>query len=119
MITTAQYFGEFLDHPDALDAYKQNADALLEKVNALMKRLEDLSTQVGEVGKAAAEAGRDASKATSQAEKLAEKTAAEERFWNELKIDVAKKGVWGLLIIVLGLAMIGLAAKFGISVALK
>lgn len=36
MITTAQYFGEFLEHRDALDVYKKNADALLEKVNALI-----------------------------------------------------------------------------------
>jgi len=40
---------------------------------------------------------------------------AEERFWDELKLDIAKKGTWGLLIIVLGLALIGLAAKFGIA----
>lgn len=40
---------------------------------------------------------------------------AQEKFWNELKFDVAKKGVWGLLIIVMGLAVLGLGAKFGIS----
>lgn len=40
---------------------------------------------------------------------------AQEKFWNELKLDVAKKGVWGLLIIVLGLAVLGLAAKLGVS----
>lgn len=44
---------------------------------------------------------------------------AEERFWNELKIDIAKKGVWGLLVIVMGLAVIGISAKFGLGVVIK
>lgn len=48
-------------------------------------------------------------------ESMIKAAVAEERFWTELKIDIAKKGVWGLLIIVLGLAMIGIAAKFGIA----
>lgn len=39
---------------------------------------------------------------------------AEERFWNELKLDLAKKGAWGLLIIVLGLLVVGMSAKLGI-----
>ena len=39
---------------------------------------------------------------------------AEERFWNELKLDLAKKGAWGLLIIVTGLIMVGLSAKLGL-----
>lgn len=40
---------------------------------------------------------------------------AQEAFWNELKLDIAKKGVWGLLIVVVGLAVLGLGAKFGIG----
>lgn len=48
-------------------------------------------------------------------ENLIRAAIAEEQFWNELKIDIAKKGVWGLLIIVLGLAIVGISAKFGIS----
>lgn len=41
---------------------------------------------------------------------------AEERFWNELKLDLAKKGVWGLLIVLSGLIVIGLTAKLGMGV---
>jgi hypothetical protein len=40
---------------------------------------------------------------------------AEERFWNELKMDLAKKGAWGLLIIIVGLVMLGLSTKLGIK----
>ena len=45
--------------------------------------------------------------------------AAEEerRFWAELRLDLAKKGMWGLFLILLGLMVYGLAAKFGIKVA--
>ena len=41
--------------------------------------------------------------------------AAEEqsKFWQELRLDIAKKGVWALLIIVLGLLVIGVQTKFG------
>jgi len=37
----------------------------------------------------------------------------EAKFWSELKLDVAKKGVWGLIVIILGLCLLGFAAKFG------
>lgn len=40
---------------------------------------------------------------------------AQANFWNELKLDIAKKGVWGLLIILCGLVVTGMATKFGIS----
>lgn len=41
---------------------------------------------------------------------------AEARFWEELKLDIAKKGTWGLLIIILGIFMVGIGTKFGITV---
>lgn len=40
---------------------------------------------------------------------------AEEKFWSELKLEIAKKGVWSLLTIVAGLAVVGLAAKLGLG----
>jgi lipopolysaccharide export LptBFGC system permease protein LptF len=44
--------------------------------------------------------------------------AAEEQaaVWRELKMDIAKKGAWGLLIIVLGLIAVGVQTKFGFGV---
>lgn len=39
---------------------------------------------------------------------------AQTEFWRELRLDIAKKGVWGLLIIVIGLVLSGLAVKIGI-----
>ena len=48
-------------------------------------------------------------------EAMIKSAQAQEAFWRELRLDIAKKGTWGLLIIVLGLVMTGIAAKFGIA----
>lgn len=48
-------------------------------------------------------------------EAMIKSAQAQEAFWRELRLDIAKKGTWGLLIIVLGLVMAGIAAKFGIA----
>lgn len=42
--------------------------------------------------------------------------AAEEqkKFWNELKLDIAKKGAWGILIIMVGLLASGMWIKIGL-----
>lgn len=38
------------------------------------------------------------------------------QFWRELKLDIAKKGAWGVLVIVVGLVVVGLQSKFGLGV---
>lgn len=40
---------------------------------------------------------------------------AQERFWVELKLEIAKKGVWGLLVVIAGLVIVGLSAKLGLG----
>lgn len=40
---------------------------------------------------------------------------AEAEFWSELKLEVAKKGIWSLLVIVCGLVVVGLSTKFGLG----
>jgi hypothetical protein len=39
--------------------------------------------------------------------------AAEEKFWTELKFDLAKKGVIAILSVLAGLIVLGMAAKLG------
>lgn len=39
---------------------------------------------------------------------------AEARFWEELRLDIAKKGLWSLLVVLLGLAVVGVSVKLGI-----
>ena len=41
---------------------------------------------------------------------------AEMKFWQELKLDLAKKGAGGVMMIVIGLVVLGLGAKLGITV---
>ena len=48
-------------------------------------------------------------------ESMIEAAEAQTQFWRELRLDIAKKGVWGLLIIICGLVLVGLSAKLGIS----
>lgn len=48
-------------------------------------------------------------------EKLMKAADAEEKFWRELKLDITKKGLWGILIIVLGLILVGLTTKLGLQ----
>ncbi len=40
---------------------------------------------------------------------------AQTQFWRELKLDIAKKGIWGLLVIICGLVLVGLSAKLGLG----
>jgi hypothetical protein len=47
-------------------------------------------------------------------ESMIESAEAQTLFWRELKLEVAKKGVWGLLVIICGLVLVGLSTKFGI-----
>jgi len=47
-------------------------------------------------------------------EQLIKAAEAQTEFWRELRLDIAKKGAWSLLVIVLGLVSIGLLAKLGL-----
>ena len=49
-------------------------------------------------------------------EQMIAAATAQEQFWRELRIDVAKKGIWSLLVIICGLIVVGASAKMGIGV---
>lgn len=49
-------------------------------------------------------------------EAMMEAAQAQAKFYNELRIDLAKKGLWTLLAITAGLFFLGLAAKFGLTI---
>lgn len=40
---------------------------------------------------------------------------AEAEFWRDLKLEIAKKGIWSLLVVICGLVMIGASAKLGLT----
>jgi len=48
-------------------------------------------------------------------ERMIAAARAEEEFWHDLKTDIAKKSIWGILHILAVLALGTLAVKFGIG----
>lgn len=46
-------------------------------------------------------------------EAMIKAASAQEQFWRELKLEVAKKGIWSLLVIICGLVVVGVSAKLG------
>jgi hypothetical protein len=48
-------------------------------------------------------------------ESMIEAAEAQTMFWRELKLEIAKKGIWGLLVIICGLVLVGLSAKLGLG----
>lgn len=40
---------------------------------------------------------------------------AQEKFWNELRIDLAKKGLWFVLLVVAGFVVLGIQTKLGLT----
>lgn len=48
-------------------------------------------------------------------ESMIEAAEAQTQFWRELKLEIAKKGIWSLLVVICGLITIGIAAKLGFT----
>lgn len=57
--------------------------------------------------------GPSAHRAAHQA--MIDAAHAQEEFWRGLKVDVAKKSIWGILQILTILVCAGIAAKFGLG----
>jgi hypothetical protein len=47
-------------------------------------------------------------------ESLIRAAEAQEQFWRDIRMDVAKKGIWAGIIILLGLLVVGLQIKLGL-----
>lgn len=48
-------------------------------------------------------------------ESMMRASQAQETFWRELRLDLAKRSIWGLLLLFLGLAVAGLVYKVGLA----
>jgi hypothetical protein len=46
-------------------------------------------------------------------EAMIKAATAQEQFWQELKLEVAKKGIWSILVIICGLVVVGVSTKIG------
>lgn len=80
-------------------------------LSSLEKKIDDISDCVVAIKKAFPNGDIDGHRRYHDAAiKAAE---AQERFWDDLKLDVAKKGVWGVLVIIVGLVLVGITTKLG------
>lgn len=52
-------------------------------------------------------------------EQLIKAAEAQTEFWRELRLEIAKKGVWSLIYVLCGLVAVGISAKLGIGVVVK
>lgn len=48
-------------------------------------------------------------------EEMIRAAKAQTEFWQELKLDIVKKGIWGGIIILIGIIVTGLMAKLGLG----
>lgn len=103
---------ELTDMRHAIDAVGHKLDELRHELREQALNSSEVSLKLEEV----MQAFPDGTQAHRKAhEAMISASRAEERFWTELKLDVAKKGVWGVLIIIVGLIIIGAQAKLGLS----
>lgn len=94
------------DRLNQADRRQDNADAMMkariikeeEKFDAILKAFPD---------------GPEAHCEAHQA--MIKAAQAQEKFWSELRLDVAKKGIWGVMVIICGLILTGAAAKIGVK----
>ena len=82
-----------------------------EQLEVINKKVDDLTEQAKRCMNAFPD-GPDNHRLSHEA--MIKAAQAQENFWLEMKLDLAKKGAWGLTIIILGLIITGLQAKFGL-----
>lgn len=75
--------------------------------------LETHHEKIGEVHEAFP--NRDLAGHRKYHERLLAAADAETRFWNDLKLDLAKKGTWSVLVVVIGLVVLGISVKLGFT----
>ena len=92
---------------DQLEAHRNNITRELHHMNEM---LEDLTGAfvTGKDGRPDVSGHRNAHEA------MIEAARAEREFWIDMKRDLAKKGMAGLLVIIMGLIVMGIQAKFGL-----
>lgn len=78
-----------------------------------LREVERIRTSVNLLALEAFTDGARSHKETHQA--MIDAAKAEKKFWDDLRGDVLKKSVWGVLQILATLIGLGLAAKFGIN----
>jgi hypothetical protein len=88
-------------------------ESLSGQVHALDAKLTDhIREEMSLIGAAFPDGDADGHRRAHEA--MIQSAKAQQKFWEDLRLDLAKKGVWSVLIIALGLLVFGLSAKIGI-----
>jgi hypothetical protein len=88
---------------------KNNMDKL-DEINLRLDKIVDQLNEINEAFPDGVHAHRMAHEAMIKA------ATAEESFWRELKLEIAKKGLIGLVIILVGLVLAGVSVKLGLGI---
>jgi len=114
------------DQCDQCDQCEQNHAALKEfverRINAcrgdIATELRRMNEMLGDFTQAFppdSNGAPDFSGHRSYHDKLIAAAKAQETFWNELRLDLAKKGLWSILTVLVGLLLLGAMTKLGIK----
>jgi hypothetical protein len=77
----------------------------------IKSQLGDIANRLDELHQAFPD-GVQAHRAAHEA--MIKAAVAQETFWNELKLEIAKKGIIGIIIILVGLVLAGISVKLGV-----
>lgn len=85
----------------------------MDKLDAINLQLDKIMQRLDELNEAFPD-GTQAHRAAHEA--MIKASVAQENFWNELKLEVAKKGIIGIIVILVGLVLTGISVKLGVWV---
>jgi hypothetical protein len=83
---------------------------LCEKIDAMMKEMKNISNAF--IRNVDGSIDYDGHRKYHDA--IVQAANAQEKFWVELKLDLAKKGLWFVLLVIIGFVVLGIQTKLGL-----
>lgn len=99
-------------------ADEHSTNEVFQETQQIERRLDEILVEVRKLHSAFPETERgevDFEGHRKYHEEMIKAAQAQTQFWAELRLDIAKKGVWSLLTIVCGLVIIGISTKLGLG----
>lgn len=97
---------------NAVDAIGKKMDALQAVLSTHIVHEADFQHKIGTIMDAFPDGPENHRRAH---EMMIDAASEQKKFWSELRLDIAKKGAWGVIVILVGLVIIGVSAKLGIG----
>lgn len=114
------FHGEFKEHAKNFTAHRTEFLDLSRKVDTFMdvtfpEHSEEEKKRLGMAFPKDSAGNLDLEGHRRAHEAMISAARAQEKFWNELRLEIAKKGAIALIVTVLGLLAVGLSQKLGIG----